>query len=211
MVCGDIPFERDCDIKQAMPSFTKRLSKGASQNLSSIGRIPKPQYPSVHQIQLYSAHSQIGFPWLTVSLSPFVSFRMPVSDSLVPILPTWRPPQSGADPSSPLDGAGRGCRGGGWGWRPDWEEQLITQPIQHLRQWHLSKGCSGRLHMPLSVSSVWSGLRDQPMHCVLCIQPSPKPCYLLFSLAFFFIIIFVIYLTGIANKCEKVALSIFLG
>lgn len=28
MVCGDIPFERDRDIVQATPSFTKRVSKG---------------------------------------------------------------------------------------------------------------------------------------------------------------------------------------
>lgn len=30
MVCGDIPFERDRDIVQAKPSFTKRISIGES-------------------------------------------------------------------------------------------------------------------------------------------------------------------------------------
>lgn len=32
MVCGDIPFERDVDIVNATPSFTKRISKGELSN-----------------------------------------------------------------------------------------------------------------------------------------------------------------------------------
>ncbi|XP_060788395.1 serine/threonine-protein kinase pim-2 [Neoarius graeffei] len=59
MVCGDIPFERDRDIVQATPSFTKRVSKECrSLILWCLAYRPEDR-PSLEQI--------LRHPWMTES------------------------------------------------------------------------------------------------------------------------------------------------